>query len=333
MKSNNNLCVVITTINVKSRGIIAYESVKNLNILLIGDKKTPLLTNSNNSIFYAVDAQEELGLSIASKLPYNHYARKNIGYLLAMRQGASIIYDTDDDNFPLDNWYIPDFFSDKNIKTDSLYFNIYKYFTDKKVWPRGLPLNYVNKDTEFSIQTFHHEKIGIWQGLANGDPDVDAIYRLTNNESVIFNDDDAVSLLPHHYCPFNSQNTFWKSEFFILLYLPATTSFRFTDILRGYIAQRLLWEQNNCLGFMKATVFQDRNKHDYMKDFEEEIVVYMQVEKVVSILETITLTGTLANKLRSIYEELCKMSIVESSELELLDLWIYDYMKIFGRNG
>ena len=35
---------------------------------------------------------------IVSLLPWNHYARKMLGYLKAMEAGASILVDTDDDN-------------------------------------------------------------------------------------------------------------------------------------------------------------------------------------------------------------------------------------------
>ncbi|ETN70754.1 hypothetical protein NECAME_14556 [Necator americanus] len=37
---------------------------------------------------------------IMGSLPYNSYARKNIGYLYAISNGAEWIYDTDDDNKP-----------------------------------------------------------------------------------------------------------------------------------------------------------------------------------------------------------------------------------------
>ena len=38
--------------------------------------------------------------TIANLLPKNHYTRKNLGYLYAIKNGADAIIDTDDDNFP-----------------------------------------------------------------------------------------------------------------------------------------------------------------------------------------------------------------------------------------
>ena len=103
-------------------------------------------------------------------------------------------------------------------------------------------------------------KIGIWQGLADLDPDVDAIYRLTSNKEVTFDKGDPIVLGKETWCPFNSQNTLFASpQFFPLLYLPAFVTFRFTDILRGYVAQPILQAAGYRLGFTEATVYQDRN--------------------------------------------------------------------------
>ena len=39
-------------------------------------------------------------LKFAKKCPINSYARKNIGYLISMKNRAKIIIETDDDNCP-----------------------------------------------------------------------------------------------------------------------------------------------------------------------------------------------------------------------------------------
>ena len=40
---------------------------------------------------------------IRDAMPLYNYSRKNIGYLLAMRDGAEVIVETDDDNRPLED--------------------------------------------------------------------------------------------------------------------------------------------------------------------------------------------------------------------------------------
>ena len=72
----------------------------------------------------------------------------------------------------------------------------------------------------------------------------------------------------------------FRKEFFPLLYLPSFVTFRFTDILRGFVAQPILWKAGFNLGFTEATVFQERNAHNYVRDFESEIPMYLHTEKI-----------------------------------------------------
>ena len=63
------------------------------------------------------------------------------------------------------------------------FINIYQAFTGSKIWPRGLLLSLFNADFYLSEHIINKEaNICIWQGLANEDPDEDAIYRLTSVE-------------------------------------------------------------------------------------------------------------------------------------------------------
>ena len=168
-------------------------------------------------------------------------------------------------------------------------------------------------------------KIGIWQGLADSDPDVDAIYRLIDNTEVFFDKRSPVVLAEGTLCPFNSQNTAVRQELFPLLYLPAYVTFRFTDILRGLVAQPIMWAHGYRLGFTEATVLQVRNPHDYMKDFESEIPCYLHPNHVIAaVTRAIDKGNTVSENLRLAYAELAKENIVTAQEIELLDLWLAD---------
>ncbi len=314
--------IIITTINKKTKGIEEFLKKEGWNVILVGDKKSKTIYSDGNLTFLSVEDQKNLGYPLVEKTPYNHYARKNIGYLYAIKHGADVIYDTDDDNLPYDYWKMEDFTCNRNIVTPAKYLNIYQYFTTRKVWPRGFPLDEILPQYKYQVRENISVNIGVWQGLADIEPDVDAIYRLTLNKQLRFKNKPSVYLEKRVYCPFNSQNTFWRKETFPLLYLPTTTSFRFTDILRGYIAQRLMWEGNLHLGFTKATVYQERNGHDFMKDFEQEIECYMNIKKLVHILETVELGGNIAENLYNIYLELVKSRIVKKKEMEILRRWI-----------
>ena len=168
-------------------------------------------------------------------------------------------------------------------------------------------------------------EVGVWQGLADGDPDVDAIYRLTCNLPCTFDEREPLVLGAGTLCPYNSQNTACRRELFALLYLPALVTFRFTDILRGLIAQPVMWAAGFRLGFLGATVFQDRNEHDYLRDFESEIPCYLETERVVDAVGGAVSGGaSVAENLHSAYRALLDQKIVVADELRLLEVWLDD---------
>lgn len=294
-------------------------------------QKTPQDWECENVIYLSPEDQEKLGFNITKLLPWNHYSRKMIGYLYAIKSGADIIADSDDDNIPYDNWGEKVIFDGqfKTVKNDD-YVNIYKFFTNEFIWPRGFPLSKILNEKQ-SIVSDTISKVGVWQYLADKDPDVDAIYRLTNNKEVFFKGKDTLVLGKGTICPFNSQNTFFKKEMFPLLYIPAFVNFRFTDILRGLVAQPIMWVAGYRLGFGLATVVQERNPHDFMKDFESEIPMYLNTEEVVdTTLQSINQSknNNIIGNISLVYKNLKNKGIVEERENELLDAWCRDLKKM-----
>ncbi len=317
--------IVITTINEKTKALFEFEKLEGWHLIIVGDKKSKPIESSQNLIFLSVDDQKKLGFSIVDKLPYNHYTRKNIGYLYAIREGADVIYDTDDDNIPYPHWGLADFECANLIQSENAFINIYSHFTDELIWPRGFPLDLISQREQLKVNTVSPVKVGVWQGLADLDPDVDAIYRLIFNKPVTFERKEPVVLPNGKYCPFNSQNTFWTKGAFPFLYLPATTSFRFTDILRGFIAQRLLWASGMHLGFHQATVYQERNVHDFMKDFRDEVECYLNTRKVIDILQELGSCEKPTSNLTQAYQALHKGKLISSEELSIVDAWRSDF--------
>jgi hypothetical protein len=109
------------------------------------------------------------------------------------------------------------------------------------------------------------------------------------------------------------------------MYLPAHVTFRFTDILRGLIAQPIMWLYNYQLGFTNATVIQKRNPHDYFKDFISEIPMYQHCENVVGIVESaINKDKSICDNLYEAYRALHKAGIVNEKEFSILDAWLKD---------
>ena len=198
------------------------------------------------------------------------------------------------------------------------------------IWPRGLQINSINQINQKNIKNAQLN-IGVWQHLADGNPDVDAIYRLVINKKIIFEKNGNFVLDKNLFCPFNSQNTFWSSKAFLFMYLPCTVAFRYTDILRSYICQKLLWNKNMHLGFSSASVEQKRNYHDLMKDFKDEITMYETVNRVIEILNNISIDKLNDSEaLLLIYESLANEKIVSFEEVELVQLWINDFNLIYN---
>lgn len=321
---SNKKFVVVTSIFSPTTAIYRFASMKGWQLIVVGDKKTPKGWACDGVRYLADSDQTAAKFAIASALPWNHYSRKMIGYLDAIRAGAHIIVDTDDDNIPKPGWGIPPFEGCFQHSQEEGYVNIYKYFSDDPVWPRGLPLRHVLSQKQ-PQEAPAQASIGVWQFLADEDPDVDAVYRLVLNKSIHFKEREPIVLRRGVICPFNSQNTAFRKETFPLLYLPAFVNFRFTDILRGLVAQPILWQFGYRLGFGGATVRQDRNKHDFMHDFIDEIPMHMHGEKIVSAVEESILgCNTIEEALMAAYGSLRDQGIIELCELELLSLWLED---------
>jgi len=231
--------------------------------------------------YYDIEQQSKAFSTFSNLLPTSHYTRKNIAYLIAIKQGALEIQETDDDNIPYESfWNFDTSLTGVNeISADQSWCNVYRHFTDKNIWPRGFSLQRIMQPTEMSVTKGTTRGL-IYQGLANDNPDVDAIYRLSSVLPITFEEKAPVVLKPGFWCPFNSQNTIFKKEAFPLLYLPSYCSFRMTDIWRSFVAIRCLWELGEGVVFHNASVYQRRNEHDLLKDFEDEIPGYLNNEKV-----------------------------------------------------
>ena len=297
--------------------------------IVIGDEASPRDFFLEGCRFFDLDEQRALGLKLAALLPTRHYARKNLGYLVAMQSGATIILETDDDNIPYPEfWQARSRYQRAATIADAGWLNVYKYFSDADIWPRGFPLDRVKE----SVPPFESLSIGevdcpIQQGLSNDDPDVDAIYRLVGELPQTFRDDRRIALATARWCPFNSQNTAWWRPAFPLLYLPSYCSFRMTDIWRSFVAQRVAWTSDWAILFHEPNGRQERNQHDLLRNFADEVPGYLQNAALCEQLGALELAPgetRIGDNLRACYEALVKMEIFPARELDLVDAWIAD---------
>lgn len=309
-------CVVITTINEPTTAIHKFIDTE-YDVIIVGDKKTPNTYKDLNCTFLSIEDQDNLFYSISSLIPYNHYSRKNIGYLYAMKKGYDVIAESDDDNIPYDNWGVPNY--DTKTIVSPKYPNIYSLYTDKHIWPRGYPLDYVNKSQNIITENSTKD-IYVYQSLVEGDPDVDSIYRLTHPEygkvKSYFNNNLKSSYVmdTNIWSPFNTQNTFWvNKKAFPFLYIPCDVTFRYCDILKSYIAQKGIWDMGGHVAFSPPSAIQIRNNHDLLDDFKSEIPIFTQFHDVVNKLE---------NSNSDILDMYCNLQpYVSEKELEIVKEW------------
>jgi hypothetical protein len=325
--------LVITSIASPTDVLRQYAGMcgeRGIDFIVIGDRSSPPDFELLGCDFWSLEHQKTLPFRLASVIPERHYARKNLGYLLAAQRGRSVIIETDDDNFPRET-----FWDERNpqafgrLVENVGWLNVYRYFSDRMIWPRGLPLEEVRTDVppvdELPIA---HVYAPIQQGLADENPDVDAIYRLLFPLPQSFNlRHEPIMAGRGSWCPFNSQNTTWFREAFPLLYLPSTCTFRMTDIWRSFVAQRIAWENGWPVLFHNATVYQLRNEHDLMRDFRDEVPGYLNNQEISRALQSLELhegANAMASNMRDCYGALHNLRLVKPLELELLDAWLDD---------
>lgn len=323
-----DIALVVTTVNAPTPALeaaVSAAAAAGWRSYVVGDRKSPEGFHIDGATYIDLEAQRA-AWAFARRCPENHYSRKNLGYLQAIAGGAAILVETDDDNAPLVG-----FFSDRErVRRARLaggrdWINAYTFFTDIRVWPRGLPLDVV-RASPVGVSGSAVLDCPVQQGLADGDPDVDAVYRLVNGDPVTFREAPPLALEAGSACPFNSQNTTWWRDAFTLLYLPVHCSFRMTDIWRSFVAQRIGWTRGWHLLFHAATVRQDRNPHDYMKDFEEEIVGYRRNREFLDVLKAVPLRTdeSIESALVRCYDALVAARFLPPAELSMVDAWLAD---------
>jgi hypothetical protein len=298
-------------------------------ILAVGDRKSPVCDWPAGCEFFSLERQKGLDFRLTEMLPVDHYSRKNIGYLEAIARGATLIFDTDDDNAPLSHWRPRSVEVGARQVTSKGWVNVYRYFSSGFIWPRGLPLENLQQcqSVKMDAGSMGVVECPIQQGLVNGSPDVDAVWRLMFDQEFKFDEAPSVWFAPGSWCPFNSQSTWWFRTSFPLLYLPSFVSFRVTDIWRSFIAQRCLWELGYGVEYHGPESFQDRNAHNLLRDFEEEIPAYLNNNRLTSILERLQLSSgadRIGDNLHRCYAALVSAGIVPAQEMPLVEAWLVD---------
>lgn len=314
--------------------------------VVVADKNGPEDWHGVEGVIYlTVERQRELHFHIMDHLPWRHFGRKNVGFLFAIANGAKVIYDTDDDNrlkearIPIlgeDQVLWPD---DSKSEASPGLLNPYPSFRPScgHVWPRGFPLDHVLAQQTFN-RSARIERLerppAVQQFLADEDPDVDAIFRLTRPLPCNFaglepGHPSAMAIPPQFFTPYNAQATVHLYEAFWGLLLPVTVHGRVSDIWRAYLTQKLLWDVGQLVTFLPPYVVHDRVAHDYLKDFQSEADLQLKSTALVQFLSQWSSNApTLLERIEQLWAALYTRGFVELGDVRLAQAWILDLLAV-----
>lgn len=271
--------IVTTTINAPTEAIELYDSKKDWELIVIGDKKTPKDYHLANGLYVSPEDQEKIDSALSDAIGWNCIQRRNFGILLAYKNGADIVALIDDDNIPLDHWgenvLVGSEVECNHYEIDSLCFDPMAVTNYPHLWHRGFPLQLLSS-RNYANSYLNKVKVDIQADFWNGDPDIDAICRMEHRPECVFN----TSVFPissNVISPFNSQNTFIARKVLPDYFLYPHIG-RMDDIWASFHTQA----QGHRVIYQAPSVYQQRNVHDLTVDFNKEIIGY---EKNLSIIK------------------------------------------------
>ena len=356
---------VMTTIFDVSDAVRRQVKLRNWCLVVVFDKRSAESYNTgwtegegNDAVVYLrPDDQVAMQKPFVDALPWNHFGRKNIGYLYAIMHGAKVIWDFDDDNalkfwipgaappgapsideaFPEDEGQTIEVLEPKDHDWPT--YNPYPALGAPTLpsWPRGLPLEDIKvsncSDTPLHTIKLKPSSIGVLQSLTDYQPDVDAIFRLTMPIPFFFNrpKENKHLMIPKGcLTPYNAQATLHFKAGFFGLFLPITVSGRVTDIWRSFIAQRLFWDVGLQLGFIaRPLVVQDRNVHSNIGDLGSEWDLYIKGKQLMEFLGSWKgKGGTIVERTEELWVALYERQYIELHDVELVQLWLQTLLDI-----
>ena len=279
-----NKYIVTTTINPPTLATIKYSRKEDWTLIVVGDIKTPHYEYENlNCIYLSPEYQEKTYPELSDTIGWKSIQRRNIGFVEAYNRGADIVATVDDDNIPYDSWgtnvVVGETVEIDFYDTHLGVFDPLSVTEHNQVWHRGYPIELVPFRKEVTYSGKLKRRVLVQADLWDGDPDIDAMARLSIRPIVKFDKIQG----PYgslSISPFNSQNTFLAREV-IPYYSVFPHVGRMDDIWGGYVLQHYF---PNSVIYNKASVFQDRNVQDLITNLEKEIMGYRKTSELIRSL-------------------------------------------------
>jgi hypothetical protein len=273
--------IVITTIYEPTEATRRFCALPGWQVIVVGDLKTPHAAYADlDCIYLHPDEQQDKYPALSDAIGWRSIQRRNIGFVEAWHRGADIMATVDDDNIPYDHWG-QDLLVGRTIEADLHepaldIFDPLSVTASNHLWHRGYPIEYLTRKNEVMARGKVQRDVLVQADLWDGDPDVDAIARLSHRPEVRYDE------ITGPYCsnrvgPFNSQNTFLAREV-IPYYVVFPHVGRMDDIWGSYFLQCLFPDS---VVYNRASVYQDRNEQDLITNLENEVIGYRQTLNLV----------------------------------------------------
>ena len=281
--------IVTTTINKPTKATLLFCEKKDWTFIIVGDLKTPhedyrsLEEKYPQVIYLSPEDQEKKYKELSDSLGWGCIQRRNVGLVEAYNISADIVATVDDDNIPCEHWGENVLVGNETeidcYEPSAEVFDPLSVTKVNFVWHRGFPIQLLQERKKIKNIGKIKRKILVQADLWNGDQDIDAMARLSFKPIVSFED------VTSPYCsskiaPFNSQNTFLAREV-IPFYAVLPYVGRMDDIWGSYVLQHYF---PNSVIYAPATVYQDRNEQDLVKNLENEIIGYRNTLKFIQNL-------------------------------------------------
>jgi hypothetical protein len=314
------IALVTTTINVpdvlKEYDIATRYTDNEVKMFVTGDTISPddqivtLLSKLDTSSSYlSYKEQDDRWKKLSTIIGPKKIQRRNFSYLMAIKDWSpDAVITIDDDNKPVCK---EKFFNEFDRLYDNEYdVNVLKSLNNNKanpfnnnpdkeckVYKRGYSLkDRSDKDSGVILSSIvHNENIGVIEGIALGDPDVDAITRINVPSRIVTDEMNELTKVnynwsfPFDWVPYNSQCTGFRSELLPYQFLFPFVG-RYDDILASYVSQLIMRKMECTVVFGTPYAIQLRNKHNIMKDLKDEVWGMENIDKIIDgVLEPLSL--------------------------------------------
>ncbi len=285
-------------------------------IVVIPDRKTPatvfeacaLAVDSGFGVRCPTLVEQEMFLKrfpgLAGRIPYDSDNRRNIGFLMALDDGAETLVSIDDDNYCIpesdfagDHSFVGREASFESVESDDGWFNLCSLLETSvmdDIYPRGFPYFARRRLRKVTSGAVERRKVALNVGLWLTDPDVDAVTRLALSPHV-FGATAGSRFLGHStWSPINTQNTALTREaasayYYVRMGFPVggMKIDRYGDILSGYFLQKCVKVRGEGILVGAPVADHRRTPHNLFKDLSQEVAGMVILEDLLPWLQAV----------------------------------------------